>query len=45
MMSLDWFRPSRGVIVIRPIFLYYTVKFDAPDELWATTYIIRRIAS
>jgi hypothetical protein len=44
-MSLDYFRPFRGVIVIHPFLLYYDIKFDALDELRADTYIIRRTAS
>jgi hypothetical protein len=37
---LDWFRPSRRVITLHPVLLYYAVKeFVAPNELWAATYI------
>jgi hypothetical protein len=37
---LDWFRPSRRVIALRLILLYYIVeKLVAPDELRAATYI------
>jgi hypothetical protein len=40
--NLDWFRPSRGVIDIRPILLYYAVeKLVTPDELRAATYIVQ----
>jgi hypothetical protein len=41
---LDWFRLPRGVIVIRPVSLYYAVReLVAPDELRAATYIDWRI--
>jgi hypothetical protein len=40
LIDLDWFRPSRRVIALRPVLLYYAMeKLVAPDELWATTYI------
>jgi hypothetical protein len=39
--GLDWFRPSWRVIALRPVLLYYTMKkLVAPNELWATTYIV-----
>jgi hypothetical protein len=38
--DLDWFRPSRGVIALRPILLYYAAKkLVILDELRAATYI------
>jgi hypothetical protein len=43
-MDLDRFRSSRKVIVLRLILLYYAIKFDAPNKLWITTYIVRRTA-
>jgi hypothetical protein len=37
--GLDWFMPSREVIALRPVLLYYVVeKLVASDELWAATY-------
>jgi hypothetical protein len=44
-VSLDWFRPSRGVIDIRPIFVILCYKIRCPDELCVATYIIRRTDS
>jgi hypothetical protein len=42
--DLDWFRPSRRVITLRPILLYYAVeRLVAPDELRAATYIIKEL--
>jgi hypothetical protein len=26
---LDWFRSSRGVIVIRPVLIYYSIEIDS----------------
>jgi hypothetical protein len=45
MMSLDWFRPSRGVIALRLVFAILCYEIRYPDELWTATYIIRRTAS
>jgi hypothetical protein len=42
MVDLDWFRPSRGVIALRPVLLYYAMKFDAPDRLQVATFIVQR---
>jgi hypothetical protein len=43
--DIDWFRPSRKVIALRSILLYYAMeKLVAPDELRVTTYIDWRIA-
>jgi hypothetical protein len=40
-----WFRPSRSIIAIHPVLLYYAVeKLIALDELWAATYIDWRTA-
>jgi hypothetical protein len=25
---LDWFRPSRGLIFLRPVLMYYTIEID-----------------
>jgi hypothetical protein len=37
---LDWFKPSRRVIALRLVSLYYTVgELVAPDELQVATYI------
>jgi hypothetical protein len=38
--DLYWFRPSRGVIVLRPVSLYYAIKFDVFDRLRVTTFIV-----
>jgi hypothetical protein len=44
--GLDWFMPSREVIALRPVLLYYVVeKLVASDELWAATYIDWETAS
>jgi hypothetical protein len=41
--DLDWFKPSREVITLCQVLLYYVVeKLVAPDELHAATYIDRR---
>jgi hypothetical protein len=38
--GLDWFRPSRGVIALRLVSLYYAVgKVITPNELRTVTYI------
>jgi hypothetical protein len=38
--GLDWFRPSRRVIALRPVSMYYAIeKLVVPDELRAATYI------
>jgi hypothetical protein len=42
---LNWFRPSRGIIVIRPVLLYYAMKFDTPDRLQVTAFIVWRTVS
>jgi hypothetical protein len=42
---LYWFRPSQRVIVIHSVSLYYDIKFDAPDRLRVTTFIVRKITS
>jgi hypothetical protein len=43
--GLDWFRPSRRVIAICPVSLYYAMeKLVALYELRAATYIVKRIA-
>jgi hypothetical protein len=26
---LDWFRPLRGVIVLRPVLMYYAIEIDS----------------
>jgi hypothetical protein len=44
MMDLDRFGPSREVIALHLILLYYAIKFDAPNKLWTNTYIVRRTA-
>jgi hypothetical protein len=42
--GLDWFRPSRRVIALCLVSLYYAVeKLVVPDELWGATYIDWRI--
>jgi hypothetical protein len=43
-VDLSWFRPSHELIVIRPVLLYYFIKFDAPDILWTATFIVWRTA-
>jgi hypothetical protein len=42
MTDLSWFRLSRGVIAIRPVLLYYDMKFDAPDILGTAIFIVWR---
>jgi hypothetical protein len=43
--GLDWSRPSRRVIAIHPVSLYYAVReLVTPDELQAATYIYWRTA-
>jgi hypothetical protein len=43
--GLDWFRPSRGVIALHPVSLYYAMgKLVALYELQATSYIEWRTA-
>jgi hypothetical protein len=38
--GLDWFRPSRRVIALRPVSLCYVVKkLAVSDKLWIATYI------
>jgi hypothetical protein len=38
--DVDWFRPPRGAIGLRPVSLYYAVgKLVKPDKLRAATYI------
>jgi hypothetical protein len=39
--DLDWFRPSRRVIALRPVLLYYVVeKLVTPGELRANNFIV-----
>jgi hypothetical protein len=43
--GLDWFMPSRRVIALRPVLLYYAVeKSVVPDELRTATCIDWRTA-
>jgi hypothetical protein len=40
--DLDEFRPSRRVIIVHPVWLYYAMeKLVAPDVLQVASYIIR----
>jgi hypothetical protein len=40
MVSLLWFTPPRRVIDLRPVLLYYAIKFDTPDRSWDATFIV-----
>jgi hypothetical protein len=45
MADLYWFMPSRGIIALHPVSLYYAMNFDAPDRLRTVTFIVWRTAA
>jgi hypothetical protein len=45
MRFLDWFRPSRGVIALRPILMYYAVEIGSPLFLSGSFEIFPRMFS
>jgi hypothetical protein len=42
-MFLDWFEPSRGVIVIRPVLMYYAVEIVSPLFLSGSFSVVSRM--
>jgi regulator of PEP synthase PpsR (kinase-PPPase family) len=34
------FGPSREVKTMRPVSIYYVIKFDFSDRLWTATFIV-----
>jgi hypothetical protein len=44
-INLNWFKLSHAVILLRPVLLYYAIKFDVLKRLWTVIFIVCRTAS